>query len=151
MRLLRSLLNRNLLLIAAAGAMLIPHALQAQGLQPSCSANNLKGTYIFSGTGTFAPVGPLAVAGRISYDGAGNAQATATQSFAGTILRNVALTASYKVSSDCTGSLVFTYTATGQTSTFDFVVSPSGDSVTLICTDPGGTFVVTAVRVNPRD
>jgi hypothetical protein len=152
MKLLRPLFNRNLLMLASLGAVLMPQVSLAQGgLQPSCSAWNLKGTYIFSGTGTFAPVGPLAAGGKIIYDGNGNAQGTATQSFAGTIFRNVAFTASYKVNSDCTGSIIFTYTATGVNSTFDFVIDPSGATVTSICTDPGGTLVLNGTRVVSRD
>lgn len=144
MKHLRSLLNGNLLVLAALSATLMPQALRAQNW---CSANTLRGTYVFSGTGTFAPVGPLAAAGRITYDGDGNARGTATQSFAGAIFRNVAFTAVYKVNADCTGSLIFTYTATGQTSTFDLLVNPFAGTVTFICTDPGGTLVLTAALV----
>lgn len=147
MKLLRCMLNRNLLVLAAFGATLMPQALRAQASQNWCSPYRLRGTYIFSGTGTFAPVGPLAAAGIATYDGLGNVQGTATQSFAGTIYKGVAFTGVYKVNGDCTGSVVFTYTASGQTSSFDFVVTPQGDAVTSICTDPGGTLVLTSVRV----
>jgi len=146
MQLLRSVLNTNLLVLAALSAAL-PQAGHAQSSQNWCSAFRLKGAYIFSGTGTFAPVGPLAAAGKITFDGLGNMQGTATQSFAGTIFKDVAFTGSYKVNGDCTGSLIFEYTVSGQSSTFDFVVTPQGDTVTSICTDPGGTLVVNFVRV----
>lgn len=151
MKLLRCFLNRNLLVLAAMGASLMPQALRAQGSQNWCSAFRLKGTYIFSGTGTFAPFGPFAAAGIATYDGLGKVQGTTTNSLAGTIYQNLAFTGAYTVNGDCTGSVIFTYTASGQTTSFDFVVTPQGDTVTSICTDTGGTLVLTSVRIGIPD
>jgi hypothetical protein len=137
--LLKSLLNRNLLALAAIAAALTPQALKAQC--PFLNAT-LHGTYMVSGTGTIVGLGPIAAVGKTTYDGKGNLTDTYTGSVNGTIYRGVTLTGTYTVNPDCTGSL-----SESDGSHYDFVVTPDGSRKMWIGTDAGVVVSGTEVRL----
>jgi len=103
----------------------------ADALCPRLNATK-HGTYGMSGTGMIVGVGPIAVSGKITYDGHGNSSVTYTASVNGTIYRGVTATATYTVNPDCTG----TYTGSDG-SHYDFWVTPDGDRTTWIESDTG--------------
>jgi hypothetical protein len=153
-KLLRLLSNRNLLALAALSVSLMPQTLRAQ--QIFCSTGTMRGTYVLSGTGTlYLPSGtgtgtiatPFAVVGKVTYDGNGKGQGIETISVGGTVYRQDTITGAYKINDDCTGSKSFT-DATGVTSHFDFVVSPTGRTIVSIATDSGTVLTITATRLD---
>ena len=154
MRFLNLLCNRHLLVFGALAMTLAPHCLMAQN-EGFCTQATLKGAYVMSATGTrYAgtppqPVGTGGTVAKVVYDGQGGATSTQTLSAAGTIFRQITATGSYTVNSDCTGSKTFT-SSTGQVSHFDFVVTPNGQTITFIETDPGFVLTGTAVRMDSR-
>ena len=122
---------------------LAPVALRAQA---SCSLGNatMSGAYVFSGTGSFGGA-PVALVGKITYDGQGKATAIYSSSVSGTIYSGLTATATYTVNGDCTGSTTIT-DSTGTTSHYDFVILPDGSRITWIETDTFTAVVVTAIR-----
>ena len=140
--LLKSLMKLNLLALVAFIAAVTPQALRAD--YTACSQGNrvMNGTYVMSATGTIVGVGPVTVVGVVTYDGLGNGSATSTQSVNGTIYKGVMATATFTVNRDCTGSKSFS-----DGSHYDFVITPDGNTITWIETDPGVVISGTAVRI----
>jgi len=78
----------------------------------ACNNADLDGSYEYSVNATsltVPPVGPLAILGKITLDGKGNFTGTINGSIAGNILPDVAITGTYSVAGDCTGSLTTNY------------------------------------------
>ncbi len=86
-----------------------------QALSSECSLATLQGAYGFSEQGTYVgqiglfPQGPfpVAIAGIVTYDGAGNLSGSYTGSFGG-FIASAPFTGTYTVNSDCTYSDEFT-------------------------------------------
>jgi len=133
---------RFTILGAILTVFLTASALRAQA--PQCSNNTMKGVYVMRGTGTVVGLGPVAVTGKVTYDGRGGGQAILTHSVNGAIYRQVASTGVFTVNPDCTGSKTF---GTGSSAThYDFVITPDGRTITWIETDNGTILTGTAVR-----
>jgi hypothetical protein len=134
--------NRSLLAFAAFTAMLASQPLRAQ-----CNFRNLvmSGTYAMVGTGTIVGVGPIATLGSVTYDGQGNGSVTYTVTVNGTVSKAVPATGAYTVNSDCTGSKTFGSGPSAQH--FNFVITPDGNKITWIVTDPGVVMIGTAERL----
>src|SRR5262245_57499318 len=105
---------------------------------PLCNLATLNGTYIFAAQGFLLRHDqqlPIALAGRETYDGEGHVQGQLTQSLNG-VSGQVTYSGNYAVTPAC----VVTYTitdSTGATTHFDEFVSPDGNELTFIETDPG--------------
>ena len=109
-----------------------------------CSARTLNGLYGIETSGSIVaggPVGPIAEAGIIHFDGEGRVSQTTTVSMNGTIIPNrSSLSGAYRVSQNCTGDLALVLpVAPGVTitSTWHFVIVDSGKEVRLVNTGAG--------------
>jgi hypothetical protein len=96
-----------------------------------CSNATLKGSFGFSGSGSFAGTTPFVAIGRISFDGTGNLEGTASVSNGTTVFR-FPFSGTYTVNSDCTGSNTF---SDGTHS--DIVIDDDGTEIRFIRTDAG--------------
>jgi hypothetical protein len=119
----------------------------------TCSLATLKGRYLFADAGTLYPPAfgvarptPAANAGFHLFNGDGTGTDTVTFRVGGAIvLENVVAPTSYTVNADCTGTLsVF-----GGPS-FGMFVSPDGEAVVSIATDPGNYVSSIDRRVSRR-
>lgn len=112
-----------------------------------CSNATLQGTFAYTSTGTIISppeiAGPIAEVGSETFDGNGSTAATATLSSNGTILQ-LAITGTYTVNSDCTGSATLQVVSPFQ-ATVDvfFVIDNAGDEFQGMETNDG--FVITRV------
>ena len=130
----------------ALATVLIPGiAPQAQaGDGKGCSTATLTGTFAYTATGFLvAPpqsAGPFASVGTQTFDGNGGTTATATVSLNGNIL-NVAITGTYTVNPDCTGSMTLNITSQNPpvslTNHLSFAIGDNGAEFRAIQTDPG--------------
>jgi hypothetical protein len=117
-----------------------------------CSVATLRGSYGTQSTGSIVadgPIGLVAEAGVIKFDGLGGASQTTRVSLNGTILPpRSSLSGTYEVKSDCTGDLAMVLPGpTGPiTSTFDFVIVDHGKEVRLVNTGLGRVIVGNARR-----
>lgn len=112
-----------------------------------CSVASLTGSYGIQSTGSivaFGPVGTIAEAGVIKFDGAGGASQTTTVSLSGTIVPNrSSLSGSYLVNPDCTGDLALVLPVPDgtTTSTSHFVLVDHGKEMLLVNTGAGRVIV----------
>jgi hypothetical protein len=124
----------------------IPQA-QAQGLtaESLCPRGNatLRGVYMSRGGGTVIGLGPVAFQGTIYLDGKGGVVNPFTISFAGTISRQ-SPPGTYVLHSDCSGTM----TLGGGAFNLDIRVSPDGNRLDYIQTDPGTVVSGTSSRVS---
>lgn len=113
------------------------------GIQSTCSPGALRGPFGIKTTGWIVaagPVGPVAEAGVITFDGAGGVSQTTTVSLNGNIVPNrTSLSGTYKVNPDCTGSisLVLPGPAGPIQSNLDFVIVDHGHELILVNTGVG--------------
>ena len=119
-----------------------------------CTKETLKGRYLFTATGTLLPPAfgvkaptPVSVAGYHIFDGDGTGNDFVTALVNGIDEQVPVPTAvTYTLNSDCTG----TYTV-GGAEHFDIFVSPNGDELAAIATDPGFVLVnAPSRRVAPK-
>jgi hypothetical protein len=107
----------------------------------------LKGSYGIQSTGSIValgPVGPVAEAGIIKFDGMGDASQTTTLSLGGTIIPNrSSVSGSYLVDPDCSGDLTLVLPVPGgtTTSTLHFVITNHGKEILLVNTGVGRVIV----------
>lgn len=134
-------LDRHVSLIPQAQAN-GPLALDSAPLCPRGDAT-LRGAYMSRGGGTVIGVGPVAFQGTIFLDGKGGVVNPFTISFAGTISRQ-APPGTYTLHSDCTGTM----TLGGGAISLDIRVSPDGNRLDYIQTDPGTVVSGTSSRVS---
>jgi hypothetical protein len=112
-----------------------------------CSAATLNGSYGTQSTGSivaFGPVGLVAEAGIIKFDGIGGVSQTTTLSLGGTIIPNrSSLSGNYLVNPDCTGDLALVLPVPGgtTTSTGHFVIVDHGKEIRLVNTGAGRVIV----------
>lgn len=105
----------------------------AQGVA-SCTNAGVKNPYSFEATGQVIGTGQIAAAGRLTMNGTGTISGTLTVSLDGVIHSSVAVTGTYKINSNCTGSA--TITPTGLTAmNFNLVVVNAGKEIMAIETD----------------
>jgi len=93
-----------------------------------------------------AGTAPVALVGRVTWDGIGNAVGSATENIGGAVT-HATFVGTYKVNSDCTGSKTFTF-ADGLVPIvhFDFVITDGGNEIQVISTDPGLTLTASQHR-----
>jgi hypothetical protein len=108
-----------------------------------CSNTTLEGSFGYTSTGTlldtYVPppfAGPFGEVGRQTFDGKGNTKATATLSANGNI-QQVTIEGTYKVNSDCTGSMTLNVSPLQATVHADFVIDRDGTELRAIGTDSG--------------
>ena len=132
-------------------------AVRAQ--EPQFRARDIKGSYGYSCSGVVVesdvlPVGPFAQVGQVSCDGVQTCEGTATGSFAGLILP-VALTGTYTVNPNGTGSALYDLTVAGQPAgqlPIDFVITEKGRGIKGLPTTSG--FAITCdlkTQKGPQD
>src|SRR5579864_5088813 len=113
----------------------------------ACSVASLKGSFGIQSTGSIValgPIGPIAEAGTITFDGAGAVSSITTVSLGGQIIPNrTSLSGSYTVNADCTGDLAVILPVPGgtTTSTSHFVIVDHGKEIRLVNTGTGRVIV----------
>jgi hypothetical protein len=143
-----------LVTLIAAMALGTSNVVQADSRVQNCSAQTLRGSYLFATHG-FNIVGgvavPKAIVEGIDFNGDGTLVATfVTVSINGTIIRASGTLGTYTVQASCQGTLTF---ADGNS--FDTFVEPTGKQLWMIQTvaaiPPGATAVFEgmATRVSP--
>ena len=144
----RAFFSRRAVLVALAAALPAAVSLGLSGTVAAsndvgprgCTLATLKGRYLFADAGTLYPPAfgvvqptPAADAGLHLFNGDGTGTDTVTFRVGGVIvLDNVVAPTSYTVNADCTGTL----SVLGGPS-FGMFVSPDGEAVASIATDPG--------------
>ena len=122
----------------------------AEGKGRACTVRTLRGPYVFSATG-FNIVGgvpqPKAIVEVIAFNGDGTLEVSAaTVSLNGMIIRSLPSSGTYTVEDDCSGTIVL------NGPTFDIFLSPDGDGIAMIQTNPNTVFQGMAVpRSKARD
>jgi hypothetical protein len=105
----------------------------AEGLA-TCTDLGVKHTYSLEAAGIVSGVGQVAVAGQLKLNGTGSITGTETLSLNGTIHSAVAVTGTYQINSDCTGSA--TVTPSGMsTMHMNLLIVNAGKELMLIETD----------------
>jgi hypothetical protein len=121
----------------------------ATGAKPSCSSATLNGTYTFgyiSWQISKSKSTPASEAGFDTFNGKGTGHGVITAVYNGVVAgSNTPDTSTYTINADCIGTLVFH--AAGSVFHFNVYVSPSGNSFSLINTDPGNAVAGTETRV----
>lgn len=112
-----------------------------------CAVQTLRGRYVFSATGfTINASGaalPKAIVEVIDFNGDGTLSVpAATRSVNGVVARSLPGTGSYTVTDDCQGTITFDGPA------FDIFISPRGDRLWLIQTNPNNVFEGSATRTS---
>ena len=143
----RSPLRRGLVLIALALACLALPALAWADPPNECSTSTLQGAYMSEQRGDLNGL-PLVQVNRIVADGQGGFTGSGTVVDNG-VVSTVAITATYTVNSDCTGTLTSVPAGLSQ----NFVVKDDGSQVFFIVTaHPAGmaTLAGEAVRLSKK-
>lgn len=114
-----------------------------------CSERTLHGSYVFAASGFTIAAGsaqPKAIVEVIDFNGDGTLSVpAATRSVNGAITRSLPSVGSYTVAEDCTGTIAF------DGPSFDIFVSPRGNQLWLIQTNPNNVFEGSATRTTgPR-
>jgi len=102
-----------------------------------CSEATLQGTYVTAQDGVEIngkDEVPFAVAGYEVFDGNGKAKVIFSSNFNGDVVHNEALTGTYTVKANCTGTT--TYTIDGVDLQSDLFVAPDGSTLTFVRTNP---------------
>jgi hypothetical protein len=147
MKLFTLLKNWNLVAMVAAGASLLSPIAQAADVA-QCPLQNatMNGTYVVTGSGTIAGLGPLVSVGLIVYNGDGTGVAiSGTSSVNGSTSTAGNAPITFTVNRDCTGSK--TIGSGPSAAHMNFVITPDGKTITWIATDPGVTVMGTAERL----
>jgi len=117
-----------------------------------CFLGSVHGSFGISTAGSivaFGPVGQVAEAGIISFDGKGNVSQTTTVSLNGTIVPDRHATGTYTVNTDCTGDLqVLLPTPVGfSPSTLHFVIVDFGRELRMVNTGNGRVLTSNARKI----
>jgi len=144
--LVKSLFNRNLLVLMAFAAAVAPQSLKAADVLCPRGNATRHGTYMVLGTGTFVGVGAYATVGEVTFDGNGNVQVHSSASVNGIIYEDVVLTGTYIINPDCTGSSIL---SNGYH--YNTVGSPDGKRYFFMQTDAGTVNSGTAERIRNFD
>lgn len=109
-----------------------------------CSLETLHGRYVFSASGFMISAGvaqPKAIVEVIEFHGDGTLDvSSSTRSVNGVITQSPPSAGSYTATADCTGTITF------GVPTFDIFISPRGNQIWLIQTNPGNVFQGSATR-----
>jgi len=89
---------------------------------------------------------PVATAGFDTFDGDGTGIGVITINSNGVVADNETSTATYSINTDCTGTVVFN-DADGSIVHFNIYLSPSGNQIRFIATEPGSVIASTDTRV----
>ena len=99
-----------------------------------CSVATLHGTYLFAQNGVEIKGNdqrPFAIAGYEVFDGNGKVNAVFSANVKGNVTRNEAISGTYSVKADCTGTATY---ADG--TRFDQFIAPDGSQLTFVQTKP---------------
>ncbi len=107
----------------------------AQG-SATCSNAGVKGAFGVQATGTFLTIGPVAFNGLLALDGSGNLSGTESGSVDGQIFSQQAVSGTYQVKSNCTGTMTFQISGQ-QAQHASLAVVNGGKSMLLLETDTG--------------
>jgi len=107
----------------------VPKVQAGEDEQKTCSNATLRGSFGLHATGSRSG-SPVAAVGKVTFDGQGNVQSSATRSFNGVISRVVEV-GTYTVNPDCTGSMFLTG---GE---IEFVIVDNGTELRAIAAAPG--------------
>ena len=99
---------------------------------PNCSIGAARGKYAYTFTGSIVGVGPTTAVGVITINGDGTLSTIDTQSINGVIQRQRALTGTYTINDNCTGTATFSSGLTG-----DFVLADEGREIRIVLSTPG--------------
>jgi hypothetical protein len=124
--------GKNLQFLSTDAPNVQSGTVQAQG-KATCTVAGLKGNFGIEANGLFIGVGAVALDGLFVLDGKGNVSGTESGSIAGSIFTAQAVSGTYTVAANCTGTL--TFTVLGQTEHSSFVVTNGGKGMLLIETD----------------
>jgi hypothetical protein len=137
--------------LALIGALARPTSARAR-LSDECSAKTLRGVYMFHASGYLIVNGaalPKAVIQKAVFDGEGNVTTPAVSvSLNGTILQPPGAPGTYTVDADCTGTLAFADAAGNR---FALQITPNGDEINMLQTNPNTVLQGTAKRVSRGD
>jgi hypothetical protein len=114
--------------------LLIPPV--ASATQPTCSAGKLQGRYVFTGQGINLHYGAF------DFDGAGNFSGKQTSLRHKVSMQREALSGTYALDADCTGTMTLEGQP-GGTAHWDVFVTSDGKKGRMIRTDAGATGVRT--------
>ena len=124
--------GKNLQFLSTDAPNVQSGTVQAQG-KANCTVAGLKGNFGIEANGVFIGVGAVALDGLFALDGKGNVSGTESGSIAGSIFTAQAVSGTYGVASNCTGTL--TVTVLGQTEHSSFVVTNGGKGMLVLETD----------------
>jgi len=132
--------------LSAVTFAVAPRALKAADADALCPLGNatLRGTYTLRGEGTIVGIGPMTAVGWLTYDGKGNVVNSFMSASVNGVISTFTISGPYTVNSDCAGSTDLSG------SHYNFVVSPDGNRVNWIQTDPGTVVSGTIVRLKRR-
>ncbi|WP_335173371.1 hypothetical protein [Nostoc sp.] len=108
---------------------------------PSCNNATIKGSYGSILTGTVLGY-PLAQVGLFKFNGTGNLQGIASDSYNGTLSINTPGSGTYSVKQDCTVQIVISG------DTFSGVIVDNGKEIFLLSTAKNAVVTVTLKKVN---
>jgi hypothetical protein len=126
-----------ILLVVGAAALTTVGAGYAKNEDASrakCSEATLEGTYLFAQNGVEIKGNdqrPFAIAGYEVFDGNGKVNAVFSANVKGNVTRNEAISGTYSVKADCTGTATY---ADG--TRFDQFIAPDGSQLTFVQTKP---------------
>jgi hypothetical protein len=122
-------------LILASFLLISPMAQSAEGAQEACSAGKLQGRYVFTGQGSNLHYGAF------DFDGAGKFLGKQT-SLRHAVAQREALSGTYTLDADCTGTMIL-QGQPGGTAHWDVFVTADGKKGRMIRTDSGAAGVRT--------
>ena len=130
----------KLFAVTATAVLAVGLAPKAQANDRECSNATLKGTFVFSSTGSITnpppEAGPFAIVGTQTFDGNGATAGAARVSQNGNIIP-VTLAGTYSVNPDCTGTFTVQISPVGITTHLFVVIADNGKEFQVIQTDPG--------------
>ena len=149
-------MNRKVMSVALAIAVLALVGVKRVNAQEDegCSVATLNGTFGIQVTGSivdFGPIGPVAEAGIIKFDGTGGVSQTTTVSLNGTIIPDrSSLSGSYQINPDCSGDLSLVLPVgpgVTVTSTSHFVIVDHAKEIRLVNTGAGRVLAGNARKI----
>jgi hypothetical protein len=140
---MRRIIARTIAVVAFAAVSMLGIAPGAHA-QEGCSNATLHGSFGYTSTGDLLPAyvapynnlaGPFAEIGRQTFDGKGNTTATASLTANGNPSQGVAVSGTYVVNSDCTGSMTLNVPSLSAIVHADFVIDDNGTEIRALVTD----------------